>query len=103
MGMAFQSISDYNASPVFQTLVTQGKTTNGVFAFKLASSGSELTVGGLNSALYSGIPTYAPITKQGYWQIQFSALKVGGSTVLGATAAIVDSVRPEHMGTPHTY
>jgi cathepsin D len=103
MGMGFQSISDYNAPPVFQTLVSQGKTTTGVFAFKLAESGSELTVGGLNSALYSGSPIYTPVTKQGYWQIQFSALKVGGSTVLGSTAAIVDSVRLEFLTIKHTH
>jgi cathepsin D len=102
MGMGFQSISDYNASPVFQTLVTEGQTTSGVFAFKLAESGSELTIGGLNSALYSGTPTYTPVTQQGYWQIQFSALKVGSSTVVGSTAAIVDSVRLESISTPYT-
>ncbi|KIJ14863.1 hypothetical protein PAXINDRAFT_78350, partial [Paxillus involutus ATCC 200175] len=37
MGMAFQSISDYNASPVFQTLVSEGQTDQSVFAFKLES------------------------------------------------------------------
>lgn len=93
MGMGFQSISDYNAPPVFQTLVGAGQTTSSVFAFKLASSGSELTVGGLNSALYSGTPTYTPVTQEGYWQIQFSSLKVGSTSVVGSTSAIVDSVR----------
>ena len=90
--MGFQSISDYNAPPVFQTLVSEGKTTSSVFAFKLAGSGSELTLGGLNSALYSGTPTYTPVTQEGYWQIQFSSLKVGSTSVVGSTAAIVDSV-----------
>ena len=57
--MGFQSISDYNASPVFQTLVSEGKTTSSVFAFKLSSSGSQLTLGGVNSALYTGAFSYA--------------------------------------------
>lgn len=91
MGMGFQSISDYNAPPVFQSLVSQGQTSSPVFAFKLAESGSELTIGGLNSALYSGTPVYTPVTQQGYWQINFSSLKVGGTSVLGSTSAIVDS------------
>ncbi|KIM26783.1 hypothetical protein M408DRAFT_177621 [Serendipita vermifera MAFF 305830] len=91
MGMGFQSISEYNAPPVFQSLVSQGQTSSGVFAFKLAQSGSELTVGGLNSALYSGSPTYTPVTQEGYWQIQFSSLKVGSTSVVGSTSAIVDS------------
>jgi cathepsin D len=95
MGMGFQSISGYDAPPVFQTLVNQGKTTSGVFAFKLASSGSELTIGGLNSALYSGTPTYTPVTDKGFWQIKFSALKVGKTKVIKSTAAIVDTVRLE--------
>lgn len=98
MGMGFQSISDYNAPPVFQTLVSEGQTTSGVFAFKLASSGSELTIGGLNSALYTGTPAYTPVTQEGYWQINFSALKVGSTKVLGSTAAIVDTVRLETGG-----
>lgn len=91
MGMGFQSISDYNAPPVFQTLVSEGQTTSSVFAFKLAESGSELTIGGLNSALYSGTPIYTDVTQEGYWQIDFDALKVGSKSVAGSTAAIVDS------------
>ncbi|KAG8797102.1 hypothetical protein FRC20_005065, partial [Serendipita sp. 405] len=91
MGMGFQSISEYNAPPVFQTLVSGGQTSSGVFAFKLDESGSELTLGGLNSALYSGTPVYSKVTQQGYWQINFDSLKVGGSSVVGTTSAIVDS------------
>jgi cathepsin D len=95
MGMGFQSISEYYAPPVFQTLVSQGKTTSSVFAFKLASSSSELTIGGLNSTLYSGAPTYTRVIDKGFWQIKFSALKVGNTKVVKSAAAIVDTVRLE--------
>ena len=91
--MGFQSISVYNAPPVFQTLVTEGQTSSSVFAFKIADSGSELSIGGLDSSVYSGTPAYTSVTQQGYWQISFSSLTVGGSSVVGSTAAIVDSVR----------
>ena len=64
MGMAFQSVSKYGADSVFQTLVSQGAVPEPVFAFKLASSGSELRVGGVNSALYKGSFTYTPVTQQ---------------------------------------
>lgn len=64
MGMAFQSISEYNAKPVFQTFVGQRQTSQPVFAFKLASSGAELDVGGLNTRLYSGPVTYIPVTQE---------------------------------------
>lgn len=89
--MGFQSISVYNAPPVFQSLVAQGQTTSSVFAFKLAESGSELSIGGLDSNAYSGSPTYTSVTKQGYWQITFSSLTVGGTSAVGSTTAIVDS------------
>lgn len=64
MGMAFESISAYGANSVFQTLVSQGAVPEPVFAFKLASSGSELYVGGVNSALYRDPFTYTPVTQQ---------------------------------------
>lgn len=92
MGMGFQSISDYNASPVFQSFVSQGQTSDPVFAMKLTSSGSELTLGGVNSDLYTGDFTYVPVTQQGYWQVSFDALNVDGQQVVGSTSAIVDSV-----------
>ena len=64
MGMAFQSISTYGASPVFQTLVSESQVSGSVFSFKLSSSGAELYVGGSNSALYSGDFTYTPVTQK---------------------------------------
>ena len=63
MGMAFQSISVYNASPPFQTLISQGVITSQVFGLKIATSGgSELFLGGTNSALYTGDFTWVPLT-----------------------------------------
>jgi cathepsin D len=91
--MGFQSISEYNAPPVFQTLVSEGQTSSPVFAFKLAESSSELSIGGLDSSVYTGTPAYTSVTQQGYWQITFSSLTVGGSSAVGSTSAIVDSVR----------
>lgn len=64
MGMAFKSVSKYGVDPVFQTLVSQGAVPEPVFAFKLASSGSELRIGGVNSALYKDSFTYTPVTQQ---------------------------------------
>jgi cathepsin D len=62
MGMAFQSISQYNAPPLFQTLISEGVVTSQVFGTKFAASGSELFIGGTNSALYTGSFTYIPLT-----------------------------------------
>jgi cathepsin D len=62
MGMGFQSISQFNATPLFQTLISEGVVTSPVFGFKLATSGSELFIGGTNSALYTGDFIYLPLT-----------------------------------------
>jgi cathepsin D len=67
--------------------------SNPVFAFKLANSGSELSLGGLDPNVYSGTPTYTDVTLEGYWQINFDALTVDGSAVVGTTAAMVEPVR----------
>jgi cathepsin D len=91
MGMGFQSISEYNAPPVFQTLVETGMTTDPVFAFKLSDSGAELTIGGTNNALYTGAFTAVPVTQEGYWQVDMDAVSVGTTKALGTTSAIIDS------------
>jgi cathepsin D len=62
MGLAFQSISVYNAPPLFQTLISEGVVTSQVFGIKLATSGSELFIGGTNSALYTGDFTWVSLT-----------------------------------------
>jgi cathepsin D len=108
MGMGFQSISEYNAPPVVQTLVKTGKTTVPVFAFKLSDSGAELTIGGTNNALYTGGFTAVPVTQEGYvftavlalrfthpmsdryWQVDLDAVLVGTTKALGTTSAIID-------------
>jgi cathepsin D len=110
MGMSFKSLSNFAADPVFDTLVSQGAVPESVFAFKLASSGSELRVGGVNSALYKGSFTYTPVTEkvsyqlsvtvlhrhhsfvfQAYWQINGDGMGVNGKTVVKKFSAIVDS------------
>jgi cathepsin D len=62
IGMGFQSISRFNAPPVFQTLISEGVVTSPMFGFKFAVSGSELFIGGTNSALYTGNFTWIPLT-----------------------------------------
>ncbi|KAF8553168.1 acid protease [Imleria badia] len=100
MGMAFQSISSYGASPVFQTLVSEGQVTDSVFSFKLSSSGAELYIGGSNSALYTGDFTYTPVTQQGYWQVNMDGVQNNGQTILRNVDAIIDTGTTLIVGTP---
>ncbi|KIK91444.1 hypothetical protein PAXRUDRAFT_149483 [Paxillus rubicundulus Ve08.2h10] len=100
MGMAFQSISDYNASPVFQTLVSEGQTDQSVFAFKLAASGSELFIGGTDTALYTGGFSYADVTQQGFWQVNMDNVEGNGQTVLSNVDCIIDTGTTLVIGLP---
>jgi cathepsin D len=63
MGMGFQSISVYDAPPPVQNLISEHALTEPMFAFKLASSGSELYLGGVNHKLYKGEFTWIDVTK----------------------------------------
>ncbi|KAF8433778.1 acid protease [Boletus edulis BED1] len=100
MGMAFPSISSYGASPVFQTLVSDGSVSDQVFSFKLSSSGAELYIGGSNSALYTGDFTYSHVTHQGYWQVDMDNVKGNNKTILTNVAAIIDTGSTLIIGTP---
>ncbi|KAH0838858.1 acid protease [Lanmaoa asiatica] len=100
MGMAYPSLSAYPASPVFQTLVSHGQTDAGVFSFKLAASGSELYLGGANSELYTGDFSYAPVTNQGYWEVNIDSIEGNGQTILSNVDSIIDTGTTLIVGVP---
>ncbi|KAG9310420.1 aspartic peptidase domain-containing protein [Chiua virens] len=91
MGMAFQYISAYNSSPVFPSLVSQGKVEDPRFAFKLSPSGAELHIGGVNHHLYTGNITYTPVTQKAYWRVMMDSVQVNGRQVLGNVDSIIDT------------
>lgn len=64
VGMAFPAISDYHTNPVFQTLMEQNQTDEGVFAFKLGHQDSELYLGGVNKALFKGDFSWMPVSEE---------------------------------------
>ncbi|TFY81195.1 hypothetical protein EWM64_g2816 [Hericium alpestre] len=87
LGMAFKSLSDYNANPLFQSLMAQGKTSSSVFGF---------------NDLYSGDFTWVPVTQAAYWQVELGGLSVNGKSALSRTAAIVDTGTTQIIGDPDT-
>ncbi|KAI0292193.1 acid protease [Multifurca ochricompacta] len=91
LGMGFASISAYNAPPLFQSLVAQGQVDQQIFSFYLAEQDSELYIGGTNPKHYSGDFTYVPVTKEGYWQVDFGGVSVDGSQVKQGASSIVDT------------
>ena len=62
--MGFQSISVYNAPPTVQTLISEDVLTSPMFGFKFASSGSELFLGGVNSAYDINKFTWVPVNPE---------------------------------------
>ena len=60
--MASPQISVFGEDPFFQTLVAQGTVTAPEFAFKLATSGSELFLGEVDDNLFTGSFTELPVT-----------------------------------------
>ena len=66
MGLSYPQISEYGASPVFNSLIAQNQTMAPQFGFKLTTNSSELFLGGLNSKLFTGPLTQSPVTTRVY-------------------------------------
>lgn len=93
LGMAFESIANTRSSPVFQTLVSQGKVTSPVFGFTLLDNGGELFLGGTDTTAFTGSLTFAPLTTlPAFWQIMTESVSVSRTrVVIVPNEAIVDT------------
>ena len=86
LGMGFGSIAQSKQPTFFENLMSQGKVTNPEFAFYLGrgksntQSRSELTLGGTDTARYTGSLTRVPVTTKGFWQVALSSAVVSGKT-----------------------
>jgi len=99
MGMAFESFSKFNASPVVQTLASEGEVDQ-VFSFMLSPSGGELYIGGSNPALYTGDFSYTHVTKPAYWQVTMDNVIVNNQTILRNVDSIIDTGTALVLGYP---
>ncbi|KAF9164282.1 hypothetical protein DFQ26_001627 [Actinomortierella ambigua] len=91
LGLAFESVSALEASPLVQTLVAQRQLDEPVFSLKLALNGSELFLGGKNGELFTGEITYTPVTQVGFWTVVLDSINVNQGSVLSNRTAIIDS------------
>ncbi|KAF9222338.1 acid protease [Gyrodon lividus] len=91
LGMAFQSMSLFNQSPFFQTLITEGQTTEPVFAFNFAAPAPELYLGGTNPDMYTGDFAWASVTQQGFWQVNIDSVVGNGQNMLTDAAGVIDT------------
>ncbi|KAI0782432.1 aspartic protease [Irpex lacteus] len=91
-GLAYPAISNLGENPPFVTAINQGTVTSGVFGFKLASSGSNLYLGGTDTSKYSGSIEYHSIdTSTGFWQATGAKAIVGSSAAVSNFETIIDS------------
>ncbi|OCH83935.1 acid protease [Obba rivulosa] len=101
IGLAFPAISNLGHNPFFVTATNQGSVSEGVFAFKLASSGSELYLGGTDTSLYSGSIEYHTLSSSdGFWQIGDASAIVNGRTVESGFQTVIDSGTTIMYGPP---
>ncbi|KAI0036005.1 acid protease [Vararia minispora EC-137] len=91
VGLAFPSISKFNASPIFHSLISQGAVDVPEFGIKLAKTDAELFLGGVNTSLFTGEVTQVPVTQEGFWEINVDSIDVSGEPVLTSVESIVDS------------
>jgi len=83
LGMAFDSISVDHVTPVWYNILSQNLVRSPVFSFWLdknprGASGGELTLGGVNSDLYTGDFSFVPLTSETYWQFKVDKFELGG-------------------------
>lgn len=98
LGLGFDTISVNKMVPPWYNLMKQGLVQEKMFSFWLAKTdtepeGGELTLGGYNSARFTGDIHYVPITVQAYWQIKMDQFEMGDVAFCNDTGckAIVDS------------
>ncbi|KAF9164281.1 hypothetical protein DFQ26_001626 [Actinomortierella ambigua] len=91
LGLAFESLSTLKASPLVQTLFSQGQLDEPVFSLKLASEKSELFLGGANGDLFTGEITYTPVVNASFWTVTLDSIDVSQKSVFSDRKAIIDS------------
>ncbi|QRV97504.1 aspartyl protease [Ceratobasidium sp. AG-Ba] len=88
MGMAFPVLAESKQNPYFTNLAKLSPT-QGMMSFKFVgrnAPGSELTVGGMDTAAFTGLVAFSPVlTTQGqppsFWTIQMGSASVDGKNV----------------------
>ena len=94
LGLGFDSISVDKVVPPFYHMVDDKLIDEPVFAFYIADadSDSQMTLGGVDEAHYTGPMTNIPLRRKAYWEVDLDSLTFGGETAeLEDTGAILDT------------
>ncbi|CED82068.1 aspartic protease [Phaffia rhodozyma] len=91
-GLGWPALAQLSGTSYFWSLINQGTVTSPVFSFRLATTNSELYLGGINSAHYTGAITYTPVTQKAYWTIALGGVSVNGAAINpSVSSAIIDT------------
>ncbi|KAF7341719.1 Acid protease [Mycena sanguinolenta] len=92
LGLAFPAASYLNQSSFFITAYTEKKFKKNQFGFFLATSGSELFLGGTDTAKYDGgLEFHAIDSSSGLWLIPGAGVKVGNTVAISGFETVIDS------------
>ncbi|KAF8640951.1 hypothetical protein AX17_000598 [Amanita inopinata Kibby_2008] len=101
LGLAFPAISNLGQSPFFNTAYSQGSVASNLFGLYLASTNSELRLGGADSSHFTGsIESHVLSSSNGFWQIGKAAISVHSNQVLSGFQTIIDSGTTIMYGPP---
>lgn len=100
-GFAYPKISNLKANTFFVNAFLQDAVPSNEFSLFLASSGSELFLGGTNTEKYSGVPEFHNVElSTGFWQISGASITYGSSTAVSGFETIIDSGTTIMYGPP---
>ena len=94
LGLAYDTISVNHIVPPFYNLMKQGLIDEPIFGFYLSDSeeGSEMILGGISEAHYTGKMTRIPLRRKAYWEVEFDAITYGDETAdFENTGVILDT------------
>ncbi|EIW65821.1 hypothetical protein TREMEDRAFT_46056 [Tremella mesenterica DSM 1558] len=114
MGLAWKSIAQSQATPMWQALAASGSLSSPEMAFYLQryrgdssaaqveSSGGEFTLGGLDSSKFTGSMNYISISAddEDYWRIPVQGLTVDGTSISTSSAQAAIDTGTTLIGVP---
>jgi hypothetical protein len=110
-GLAFQSIAQTEAPPLWEAVMKSGQVTEQTMGFFLQryrgdpsaqsveSQGGEFTLGSLDTSKYTGDINYVSISSSDadYWRIPTQAIAVQGATVSGVVSPLSSGNQPRNF------
>nr|XP_046220765.1 pepsin A-like isoform X1 [Oncorhynchus gorbuscha] len=96
VGLAFPNLAASGATPIFDSMMTQGLLSQSLFSVYLSrnsAEGSVLSFGVIEPSYYTGQITWIPLSVMTFWQITMDSVTINGNTVAcnGGCQAIIDT------------